>query len=78
MSKETDLVCIFSGSPADAEMIKEILNDNGIAANLRNKYMSSIAPFYVSAGGVSPAEVEVFAKDENEARLLVEEFHKSV
>jgi hypothetical protein len=77
MSKEQDLVCIFSGSPVNAEMIKEILDDNGIAANFKNQYMGTIAPWYVSGGGASPAEVEVFIKDETLARSFVEEFHKS-
>ncbi|MGB5990608.1 MAG: DUF2007 domain-containing protein [Marinifilaceae bacterium] len=77
MSIKNDLVCIFAGSPMDADIIKQILDDNGIASNLRNGLMSSIAPMYVSGGGVSPAEVEVFTKDEKKARLLVDEFNKS-
>lgn len=77
MKTKNDLVCIFAGSSMDADIIKQILDDSEIASNLRNGLMSSIAPMDVSSGGAFPAEVEVFLKDEKEARLLVEAFHKS-
>ena len=77
MKTEKDLVCIFAGNPIDADIIKQILDDNSIASNLKNGLMATIAPMDVSSGGAFPAEVEVFVKDEKEARLLVEAFHKS-
>lgn len=75
--KEEKLVCIFSGSPMDAEILKQILEDNGIVANMKNQLMSSIAPYQISAGAVDPSDVEVFERDRKEALLLVDEFYKS-
>jgi len=77
MKEGTDLVMVYAGSPVDAEMIKEILEDYGIPVNIKNQLMGTIAPWQVSGGGVSPSEVEVFTKDKEQALLLIEEFHKS-
>ncbi len=78
MENNTDLIVIYRGNPINAEIIKDILNDNGIIASLKNQLMSSIAPFYVAAGGVDPVGVEIFARDKEKALVLIEAFNKSI
>lgn len=73
----TDVTTVFSGSPMEAEMIKEMLADNDIIALAKNQLMSQIAPFQVSSGGFSPANVEVLLKDKEKALALVDEFRNS-
>ncbi len=34
--KDTDLIVIYRGNPIISEIIKDILNDNGIIASLKN------------------------------------------
>lgn len=75
MSK--DVTTVFSGSPMDAEIVKEILADNGIIALAKNQLMAQIAPFQVASGGFDPVDVEVLNKDEEKALALVEEFNKN-
>jgi|GEM_PF-2720945 len=75
--EESKLVRVFSGSHVDAEIMKQILEENGIAATVRNELMSSIAPYQVSGGAIAPADVEVFEKDREKALMLVEEFYKT-
>jgi len=79
MKKHTDsnLVVVFRGNPMDAEIINEILADNGIMANQKNQLMGSIAPWQVSAGGFEPVAVEVLKKDMEKALELIDEFKKS-
>ena len=74
---DTELIVVFNGSPIDSEIIKGILNDNGIMANLKNQLMGTIAPWQVSPGGFEPVEVEVFVKDQEKALKLIAEFKKS-
>ena len=74
---KTDVICIYQGQSMEAEMIKEYLADNGIVANIKSQLMSQIAPFQVSGGAASPAEVEVLANDEEQARELLEVFFKA-
>jgi len=75
MSK--DVITIFSGSPMDAEILTEVLADNGIVAHAKNQLMGQIAPWQVSAGGQDPVEVEILSSDKEKALLLVEEFKRS-
>lgn len=75
--KGMDLIVIYRGNPVDSEIIKDVLNDQGIVASLKNQLMSSIAPWYVSAGGFNPVEVEIFARDKEKALALIEEFNKN-
>lgn len=74
---ESELTVVFKGKQIDAEIVKEILKDNGIIAGLKNKLMGTIAPWQVSAGGIDPVEVEVLVKDKEKALDLIEEFNKS-
>ena len=78
MVKDTDLIEIYKGSPINSEIIKDILNDNEIIASMTNQIMGSIAPFYVSAGGIDPVGVEIFARDREKALALIEEFNKGI
>ncbi|QGY46828.1 DUF2007 domain-containing protein [Maribellus comscasis] len=79
MSKQadSDLIVVFRGNPVDAEMVKEILVDNGIMANLKNQLMGSIAPWQVSPGGFEPVEVEILESDKESALDLINEFNRS-
>lgn len=71
------LIVVFKGNPMDSEIVKDILNDNGIMANLKNQLMGTIAPWYVSPGGFEPVEVEVLVEDKEKALKLIDEFNKS-
>ncbi len=73
---DSELIVVFKGNPMDSEVIKEILMDNGIKANLKNQLMGTIAPWHVSAGGIDPVEVEVLMKDKEKALGLIGEFNK--
>lgn len=74
---DSDLMIVFRGNSVDSEMIKEILDDNGIVTNLKNELMGTIAPWQVSPGGVRPVEIEVFVKDKEKALELINAFYKS-
>jgi len=73
----SDVVTVFSGNPMDAEIIQEVLTDNGIIAHMKNQLMGSIAPWQVAAGGFDPVELEVLQKDEKKALDLINEFKKN-
>ncbi|RXQ96087.1 hypothetical protein EO244_04385 [Ancylomarina salipaludis] len=75
--KDTEIIVIYRGNPVDSEIIKDVLNDQGIVASLKNQLMGSIAPWYVSAGGINPVEVEIFARDKEKALALIDEFNRN-
>lgn len=71
---DPDTVVIFTGKPIDAEMVNQLLNDNGIVTLINNKLMGSIAPWQVSAGGFEPVEIVINKKDKEKAQQLISEF----
>lgn len=75
--ENSDLIVVFTGNSIDAEMIKELLADNGIIVNIKNQLMGSIAPWQVSAGGFEPIEVEILEKDKERALGLINDFKRS-
>ena len=75
--ENSDLIVVFKGNSVDAEIIKQVLSDNGIMANLKNQLMGSIAPWQVSSGGFDPVEVEILENDKAKALDLIDEFNKS-
>jgi len=74
---DSELIVVFKGNPLDSEIVKDILNDNGIMANLKNQLMGTIAPWHVSPGGFEPVEVVVLVKDKEKALKLINEFNNS-
>lgn len=73
---EDKVVTVFRGQPVDADIIKHILEDNGIIAGLKNHLMGTIAPWQVAGGGFEPVEVEVLEQDKEKALEFIEEFKK--
>jgi hypothetical protein len=71
---ESTFVTVFSGSSMDAEMMKQYLESNGVMATIRNQYMGTIAPWYVSGGGANPVDVEVLEHDKEAALALLSGF----
>ncbi|MCF8374603.1 MAG: DUF2007 domain-containing protein [Bacteroidales bacterium] len=74
---DSELIVVFKGTAGDSEIVKEILNDNGIMAGLKNQLMGTIAPWHVSSGGFDPVEVEILAKDKAKALELIDEYNRS-
>ncbi len=74
---DSKLIIVFEGSPIDSELVKLILNDNGIVASLKNQLMGTIAPWQVSSGGFEPVKVEISERDKEKALKLIDEFNKS-
>lgn len=68
---EDILVVIFSGNAMEAEMVKNLLEEHGIQSCIRNQNMGTIAPWYISAGGHSPVDVEVLESDKDAAMELI-------
>lgn len=73
--KESVPVQVFAGDFQQAHVIKNMLEHHGIPVFIENEMMSSIAPFQVTAGGLSPVKVVVSSSDRDEAVRLIEDFN---
>lgn len=69
-----ELISIFSGTPIEAEMVNQLLNENDIETLIKNQLMGTLAPWQVSAGGHDPVEVIIHNRDFQKAQGLVNNF----
>lgn len=70
---DTKVISVFNGTPIEAEMLCQVLKDNGIDANMSNQLIGQIAPHLTLDG----ADVFVLEKDKDSALEWVKEFAKS-
>lgn len=76
MKKEDDfdLVEIYAGTPFEAEMVRNLLIENGIDAFLKDAYIGMIAPWQSSAGGVGAVRVVVPGYASEKARIIIADY----
>src|SRR5437867_1865946 len=67
---------IYSGSIVQADVLKCLLEGEGINALLEDEFIGMIAP-YVSPGGAGAVKVLVAKTDVDQARPIVEDFIKT-
>ena len=77
MKKSDDIspVIIFSGSMWEAGMVKSLLDDAEIECFMNDGNRSGYYPVSFDANGVT--KIVVSNKDEEQARLIVEDFKKN-
>lgn len=78
MQKENEFIEVFAGTPIDAGLVRSLLENADIITFLKDENMASIAPWYVSAGGVGAVKINVSGKDYDVARAIVEEYEKTL
>lgn len=71
-TQDEKLIVAFTGNPMDAEIIKQLLENHNIKANIINPYTSRIAPHIVPE-----ATVMIMQKDIKEATELLKHFNLS-
>jgi len=78
MTNSEDLTFLYAGTTINTNVLKEILEDNGIGAFIRNDMQSGLTAGF--GGGYMEAEASVFVSDKNleKAKKLLEEFIKSL
>jgi hypothetical protein len=76
MNDNDRIVKVFTDSEVAVVLLKEVLEQNGISALIRNDFNSGI--FAGFAGGV-PSAIDLFVQqaDVNRAKAIIEDFNKS-
>jgi len=74
MSARDEPVVVYAGTLVEVDILKSLLEVNGIRAFLQNESMGVLASWYVSPGGAQPIRVIVAREDADEARRVVAEF----
>ena len=74
MSHSNDLVVVFAGDPFQANLAKHDLENNGIAAFLKDEVTGTIAPWHSAPGGAGAVKVTVSQRDSEKARSIIQQF----
>lgn len=77
MTNHEDLILLFTGSEINANVLKEILNDNQIGCLVKNDMKSGLTAGF--GGGYLDAEASLYVTTQHfeEAKVLLDEFLKS-
>lgn len=77
MNQEIESLIIYSGEAWEAEIVKSILESEGIEAFLKDEYIGMLAPWYAAGGGAGAVKVVVSSLDGKKAAAVVAEFEKN-
>ncbi len=73
---KTKPVVVFTGHAWEAELLKNLLENEGIKAFLNNEYFGTLFPFNKTPGQ-GDVRLIVSGQDETKAKLLVEDFERN-
>ena len=68
-----DFCVVYAGNIVQADLLKNVLEGEGIAAFLEDEFIGMIAPYTASAGGVGAVKVLVASSDMDRARAIAED-----
>jgi len=69
---DEELVEVYAGDFARAELIRGMLENFGLSPELRDAFLGAIAPFSVAPGGAGAVKVVVPASEAERARTLIQ------
>ncbi|MDD2491682.1 MAG: DUF2007-related protein [Bacteroidales bacterium] len=78
MDDKTNSVEVFAGTGWQAEMVKNLLENEGISSFLKNEIIGTILPFGTSPGGVGAIKVIVSEEFKERAMAVVTEYLKNL
>ncbi len=74
-NKSEKPVLVYTGQAWEAEMVKNILENEGIPAFINNEFIGTMLPFYTTPG-MGAVRVVVSDRYAEKAKILVTEFEK--
>ena len=69
---------IFAGTAVQASLIKSLLENAEVEAYLKDEFTGVLYPWHTSPGGVGAVKVFVSGADQEKAKMVVEEYEKSL
>ena len=75
---ESEAVEVYRGTIWQAEMVKSLLNDEGIEAYLKDEVNGTMFPFMVAAGGSGSVTIVVSEEDADKALRIIERYESNL
>ncbi len=78
MTNHEDIVLLYTGTEINANVLKEILEDNQVGALIKNSLKSGLTAGF--GGGYAEAEAQLFVTEKHldKAKKLLDDFLKSL
>jgi Putative prokaryotic signal transducing protein len=74
MTAQDRAFVVYSGSIVDADLLRNLLDGQGIQSYLKDEFVGMVAPYVVGPGGAGAVKVVIAKEDLDRARPIVEEF----
>ncbi len=74
MSLSEEPVIVHAGNSIEAGFVKSLLEEYGIVARLQDELMGTLAPWYVTPGGLGAVKVVVTRSNYERAKAIIAEF----
>lgn len=71
---DRDLIVVFEGSYVEVDLLKSLLDANGITSFLKDQVMGTIAPMYASPGGVNAVKLLIPRVEYEDAMPIIDDF----
>jgi hypothetical protein len=68
---------VFDGTSWQAEIVKSMLENEGIHAYIKDNILGTLIPWNVAPGGAGAVKVFVAGADAEQAKLVVDEYEKN-
>lgn len=78
MEDKTNSAEVFAGTGWQAEMVRNLLENEGISSFLKNEIIGTILPFGTSPGGVGAVKVIVSEEFKERAMAIVDEYNENL
>lgn len=76
--KESKPVEVFAGTAVQASLVKSLLENAEIKAYLKDEFTGVLYPWHTTPGGVGAVKIFVSSVDQENARLVVEEYERNI
>ncbi len=77
-NQKNKIIEIFSGTYLEAEMVKGMLENEGIQAFIKDGHMGTLAPWNVSGGGAGAVKVMISEQNFDKAQKIVIDYTNNI
>jgi len=74
MTTQDPTVIVYSGNIVDADLLRCLLDGQGIRSYLKDEFVGMVAPYVVGPGGVGAVKVVIAKENLVRATPIVEDF----
>jgi hypothetical protein len=72
------MIPIYNGSYFEAMNVKNLLENNGITVFIANEFVSNLAPWTVTSGGLNPVTLKIHDDNYAKAEEIITDYQRTL